>query len=238
VSTAARLTAPRRDDPRRIVPLIAAVVAAHAMLLALPRQLPVAQGRLPAHAPAVQVRFVEPQRHDATIAQPLIATLDPAMAPARSALPAPAALPLSEQLPTQDVAAPASTALAVPLAPPERQWLGMALPGVPTEDDHFFARSALSVAPAALQPVLIDYPVFQGDAGRYVSELSLFIDETGSVVKVRVDGDALPPPLEAAARRAFLNARFRPGEAPEFGVVKSRIRVEVTFDNRDVTRGG
>ena len=41
----------------------------------------------------------------------------------------------------------------------------------------------------------------------------------------------LPPALEDAARRAFTRVRFRPGEAPGQGVVKSRIRVEVTFEN-------
>ena len=36
---------------------------------------------------------------------------------------------------------------------------------------------------------------------------------------------------EDAARRAFTRVRFRPGEAAGHGVVKSRIRVEVTFEN-------
>jgi hypothetical protein len=41
---------------------------------------------------------------------------------------------------------------------------------------------------------------------------------------------ALPPALEDAARKAFVQARFRPGEHAEHGVVKSRIRVEVVFE--------
>lgn len=231
MSAAALLTTqPRRPDPRRIGPLVAAVVAAHALLLAWPRHAPVASGMPSAWAPAVQVRIVEPRREDA--AADVAPAARVAVAPARASRTDAAPLPLTEPLLQVAAEEVSRDVPAVPPLPPAATWLGLALPGVPTEDDQFFARSLLSVAPAPLQPVLIDYPVFAGDAGRYVSELSLFIDETGTVVKVRVDGAPLPPPLEAAARHAFLNARFRPGEAPEVGVVKSRIRVEVTFDSR------
>ena len=237
MSAAALLTTPpRRPDPHRIGPLVAAVVAAHALLLAWPRHAPVASGAPATQAHSVQVRLVERSRPDASAEIAPAARID--AAPARVARTESAALPLTEPLPQSTTAPISRDVPVVPPVPPAAAWLGLALPGVPTEDDQFFARSLLAVPPAPLQPVLIDYPPFAGDAGRYVSELSLFIDETGTVVKVRVDGDPLPPLLEAAARHAFLHARFRPGEAPELGVVKSRIRVEVTFDSRGLGAAG
>lgn len=229
-------TTPRRADPRRIGPLIAAVVAAHALLLALPRQVPVASGSPPTLQTAVQVRMISTARSDGEARTAPLATLADAAAP-RVVVPDDS-LPRTEPLPDSPPLESPSIVAAPPIAPPAATWLGLALPGVATEDDQYFARGLLSVPPAPLQPVLIDYPVFAGDAGRYVSELSLFIDESGTVVKVRVDGDPLPPALEAAARHAFLSARFRPGEAPELGVVKSRIRVEVTFDARGLDASG
>ncbi len=60
--------------------------------------------------------------------------------------------------------------------------------------------------------------------------MTLFIDETGAVVRVRCEGNTLPPAFEEAARNAFMNVRFRPGELADHGAVKSRIRVEVVFE--------
>lgn len=239
MSAAALMThAPRRTDLRRIGPLVALVVAAHGVLLAAPRQPPVASGAPLPHAQAVQFRVVDATPRATPQPRQPIATRSDVSATA--ALPPPAALPPATEPAPRAVDPEPAVATAAPVLPPADAWLGIALPGVATEDDQFFPRTLLSVAPAPLAPVLIEYPAFQGDAGRYVSELSLFIDETGTVVKVRVeDGDALPPPLEAAARNAFLNARFRPGEVAELGAVKSRIRIEVTFDSRDAAaRGG
>lgn len=120
---------------------------------------------------------------------------------------------------------------ADPVLPQVDSFMGLSLPGVATDEDLYFPRALLSVPPAALDLVVIDYPRFDGDAGRYVAELSLFIDETGRVARVRVDSGSLPPALEDAARRAFTQARFRPGEAAEHGAVKSRIRIEVVFES-------
>ena len=229
--------APRRTDLRRIGPLVALVVAAHGLLLALPRQPATASGTPMPQASAVHLRWIEAVPPVATAPQPIASRADEASV--ATAPPPEAVPPVAQPAPAPADPAPA-VATAAPVLPPAPAWLGIALPGVATEDDQFFPRTLLSVAPAPLAPVLIDYPAFQGDAGRYVGELSLFIDETGTVVKVRVeDGDALPPPLQAAARDAFLNARFRPGEVADLGVVKSRIRIEVTFDSRGAAaRGG
>lgn len=216
----------RRHDLRRLGPVVALVVAAHALLLAVPWEPTVPQG--PAAAvQSVKVRLLEAAAPAAPAPQapphPMAAATDPDAFVAAPAVAAPA--PAVSEPPVPTAPAPAA------VLPPAESLLGLALPGIASEDDLYFSRGQLSVAPAAIDPVLIDYPVFAGDAGRYTAELSLFIDETGRVVRVRVDSAGLPPALEDAARRAFTRARFRPGEADERGVVKSRIRVEVTFEN-------
>lgn len=218
--------ATQRTDLRRIGPLVALVVAAHALLLAIPRQPSVASGvPMPAHA-SLQFRVLEVQSPPPSTAAAPAATVSSQaeLAPAPEAV----ALPAPERVAEPS---PALQPEAVPVLPAAQTWLGLALPGAATDDDLYFPRSQLSVVPVAIDPVLIDYPEFKNDAGRYVAELSLFIDERGTVVRVRVDSGPLPAALEEAARRAFTQARFRPGEAAEHGVVKSRIRVEVSFDS-------
>jgi hypothetical protein len=121
---------------------------------------------------------------------------------------------------------------AVP-APPVRG-VAFRLPGV-LGDDDFFARSALDVGPYPAQPVLIDYPSVDAGSGTHVSELSLFIDENGRVVRIRVDGPALPAAMEEAARLAFMGATFSPGQVDGLPV-RSRIRVEVIFEEGSARR--
>ena len=94
-------------------------------------------------------------------------------------------------------------------------------------DGDYFTRDQLSVGPSPTTGVFIDYPSID-DQSNHVSELSLFISEEGKVVRVRVDGPALPAPLEEAARSAFMSARFSPGQVDGLPV-RSRIRVEVSF---------
>jgi periplasmic protein TonB len=84
-------------------------------------------------------------------------------------------------------------------------------------------------------PVLIDYPSIPGVPGTHVGLLSLFIDETGKVVRVRVDSQTLPLEMQDAARSAFMGAAFTPGLVDGLPV-RSRIRVEVTFEAGIPTR--
>lgn len=225
-AAALRYPSMRRPDLRRLGPVVAVVVAAHALLLAVPREPVVPQGAASA-VQSVKVRLLEAPPPEAPTVVAAAATAAPvadrANAMAQAVPPTePAVLP---QPPLPPAAAPAVA------LPPAESLLGLSLPGIANEDDLYFPRSQLAVVPAATDVVTIDYPVFAGDAGRYTAELSLFIDETGRVARVRVDSTGLPPALEEAARRAFSRVRFRPGEAPGQGVVKSRIRVEVTFEN-------
>jgi TonB family protein len=163
----------------------------------------------------MQVRMLGTQDGDA-------ATTPVAAAPAadgdRAARPTP--------LPSQ---APAANSAAARASPPQPAF-GLVAP-VGEVDADYYPRAALSLAPAPLAAIVIDYPPVANDSGHHVSELSLFIDETGHVTRVRVDGPALPPALEQAAREAFTGARFRPGEV-DGHAVKARIRIEVVFDVR------
>lgn len=102
-------------------------------------------------------------------------------------------------------------------------------------DEEYLPRSALSLAPEALDEVLLAYPP-EAPPGRYRGVLTLFIDAEGRVRRVRSepaagagDSEALPPIFEDAARQAFLAARFRPGER-DGRPVKSRIRIAVEFE--------
>lgn len=106
--------------------------------------------------------------------------------------------------------------------------LALRLPGT-LGDADFFSRDALDVGPSPARPVLIDFPSVSGVSGIHTGILSLFIDETGKVVRVRVDTQAFPPEMQEAARLAFMGAVFAPGLVDGLPV-RSRIRVEVTFE--------
>lgn len=96
-------------------------------------------------------------------------------------------------------------------------------------DGGYVPRPLLSVAPVATAPVVIAPPPATAEVGRHVGVLALYIDEQGRVRRIEAEPPLLPPALERAAREAFAAARFTPGEV-DAHVVKSRIRVEVTFD--------
>lgn len=101
-------------------------------------------------------------------------------------------------------------------------------------------RDMLDRPPQALGIVQISYPPGVEPGRVRTGRLTLFIDEAGAVRKVMVlsstnaadTEDTLPPPFVQAAREAFLQARFAPGERQGVAV-KSRIDVEVSFDGRE-----
>ena len=93
------------------------------------------------------------------------------------------------------------------------------------------AGHAALAAAKPIGPVVIDYPTFDGEADHYTGEFDLFIDDSGGVVRVVSATPDLPGILGNAVCAAFLGARFAPGEV-EGRAVRSRIRIEVTFDSR------
>jgi periplasmic protein TonB len=216
-----------RVQMRRLGPCVAITIAAHALLLAVPVRPAAASGTPNAPYSSLAVRFIDPtpsvSRWDAS-QMPQSAVIERRLE--TSSLYEPRTVidqvePLKAHTPAL---ANAATAFEAPTL------LGLSLPGIADEDDQFVVRSLLSLPPAPLSPVVIPYPEMEISAGRYVGELTLFIDENGTVVRVHPEGNALPPAFEQAARNAFLSVRFRPGEMQEHGAVKSRIRVEVVFE--------
>jgi|GEM_PF-2102878 len=107
-------------------------------------------------------------------------------------------------------------------------------------DDTFTGyarRDMLDRPPQALGIVQISYPPGVEPGSVRTGRLTLFIDEAGAVRKVMLVSpadarDALPAPFLEAAREAFLQAHFAPGER-QGTAVKSRIDVEVSFDGRE-----
>jgi hypothetical protein len=77
---------------------------------------------------------------------------------------------------------------------------------------EYYSRLALSQPPRPREPVVVDYPYFDGADDHYVGEFDVFIDDTGGVVQVTPATPNLPGILVNAVREAFLAARFAPGE--------------------------
>ena len=134
----------------------------------------------------------------------------------------PAAAPADDAALAARPQADARDAHATP-APDDASWGGYA------------RRDTLDRGPQALGIVQIAFPPGTEPGRVFSGRLTLFIDEAGAVRKVAsADGSdaGLPPPLVEAAREAFLQARFAPGER-EGAAVKSRIDIEVSFDDRE-----
>lgn len=101
---------------------------------------------------------------------------------------------------------------------------------IPSGFEDYVARSLLTLPPNALAPVMVQPPPGDFGATRLVGVLSLYIDDEGAVRHVEGNEPLLPALLEQAAREAFMATRFAPGEV-DGRPVKTRIQVEVVFDN-------
>lgn len=126
----------------------------------------------------------------------------------------------------------ATTAPATPLASGEPDHGGAGGP------DTYLSRSVVDAGPQPLGLIQVPYPEGEaklptagGESAGIVGRLTLYIDEHGAVRRVQVQGDGLPPPFEAAARNAFLQARFAPAQK-QGQAVKVRIDIEVRFDDQ------
>ncbi len=101
-------------------------------------------------------------------------------------------------------------------------------------DGSYVPRPLLSIAPEVTAPVVVAPPASSASTGqligRYTGVLALYIDEQGVVRRIEPEAPALPEPMAQAARAAFMNAHFSPGQM-DGHAVKSRIRVEVVFDD-------
>ena len=99
--------------------------------------------------------------------------------------------------------------------------------------NDYVPRPLLTVPPVARTPVIFAAPEGEMFRGRHVGVLSLFIDEHGQVQRIEADPASLPEAFEQAAREAFMTAQFAPGEI-DGAAVKSRVRVEVVFDDTPI----
>ena len=95
----------------------------------------------------------------------------------------------------------------------------------------YVPREFLSLAPVPLSNIEIPFPESVAGEFNIKAQLTLFIDESGYVQRVRVDGPALPPLLEEAAVNVFRQARFALGQVGT-QVVRSMIRIEVNFESQ------
>jgi periplasmic protein TonB len=213
-------------NQRRMMPFAIVVIGLHAALLAIPVRS-VGSSHAMVVAQPLSVRMLAPSEVGAveqTASQGSPTIADAAVQ--RPVQPRSVTEPATSSAPHDKV----PTADTKPNVSPPLPSFGLVVPDFDSDDDYY-VRSMLTLAPRPVDPILVDYPTIDKDQGHYRSELTLFIDETGRVVRVRVDGASLPPALEAAARSAFTNARFLAGQA-DGRAVKSRIRIEVEFDNR------
>lgn len=97
-------------------------------------------------------------------------------------------------------------------------------------DESLYARAAeLTTRPTAAQYIQVPYPREAVQPGILHAVLAIFIDEDGTVARVKLQQGSLPPAYERAAMEAFANARFNPGHIGDTPV-KSRLVVEVDFD--------
>jgi hypothetical protein len=211
---------------RPIVIALGLTSLAHAAGLVLVQAGPAqAGGRAAGAAAVLQVRTLVPAVPDPVAP---VATSERAPSKARDALvpdrsvslaaASPAPAPAPAPAPISPLPAPAPTLVSPALSAPRD---GLLLDYIP--------RSLLTTPPVATSAIEIVFPAGVDNDVHLTAELSLFIDETGVVQYVRVDSEALPPVMEAAARTAFLRGRFSPGEV-QGRPVRSVIRVEVSFE--------
>jgi TonB family protein len=140
----------------------------------------------------------------------------------------------------EDVAVPSDSALApTPLpsisTPVRRRpkllpFSPMDLPPSQFDESAYQPLSKLTTPPTAAQEIMISYPQGPDRVGVLVAALTLFIDEDGSVAKVRVDEPRAPAAYEEAAVDAFSKARFKPGMAGA-QPVKTRMVIRVAFES-------
>ena len=96
-------------------------------------------------------------------------------------------------------------------------------------EDEYIPVARLAVRPRAMGRISVPYPPDVDRTGVSSAKLTLFIDEEGTVVKLKVDDSDLPPQFQETANNAFAQARFKPGRTDDHAV-KSRMRIEVMFD--------
>ena len=94
--------------------------------------------------------------------------------------------------------------------------------------EEYLPRDRLSVVPQVLTNVDVQFPADVSGIVDLKVQITLFVDEKGTVRRLRFDSAAIPSSFAAAVLDTFLKARFKPGEVDGV-VVRSQIRLEVEF---------
>lgn len=97
------------------------------------------------------------------------------------------------------------------------------------QSEVFLPKESLTQSAVPLSDIHIPWPSAGGAIGVQRARFTLFIDETGRVVKMVPDGHSLQPAMEQAAEEAFHAARFLPAQKGGWPV-KSMLRIEVSFE--------
>jgi len=154
-------------------------------------------------------------------AQPLAFTVAVRPAP-------PAPLPQEESPPPAATQAPPPVATAALGAPPASP-AAVPAPSAPPPEQRYLPRGELTVAPKLQDAVDVAFPEDVEGIVHLAVRITLFIDEQGSVQRVRMDTPGVHPSFERAVRKAFAAARFSPGELHQVPV-RSQMRLEVSFE--------
>jgi hypothetical protein len=94
--------------------------------------------------------------------------------------------------------------------------------------EEYLPRNRLSVVPQVLTNVDVQFPAEVTGIVDLKAQITLFVDEKGTVRRVRFDSAAIPSSFAAAVLDTFLKTRFKPGEVDGLAV-RSQIRLEVEF---------
>jgi hypothetical protein len=94
--------------------------------------------------------------------------------------------------------------------------------------EEYLPRNRLSVVPQVLTNVEVQFPADVSGIVDLKVQVTLFVDEYGTVRRVRFDTAAIPSSFAAAVLDTFLKARFKPGEVDGVAV-RSQIRLEIEF---------
>ena len=219
-----------RDMPWAFVLCLAVSLMAHALLLGMRVEPAPSRPRAQASSEAagtMHVRMVRPEQGATGLTTGQVDA--PRAAPAEAQREVPAGMKTATPTPKHG----GESAPAVPTEPTSNlDSLGPSANSQPmgADRDQYIPRPMLSVVPVVQTPVLLVAPAGETQIARHVGILSLFIDEEGVVRRIAAGEPRLPPAFEQAAREAFMAARFAPGQV-DGQLVKSRVRVEVVFDN-------
>lgn len=191
--------------PRGLGRVLLPVLAGHGAVLALLASQPgpaAPRGEQGAQVPVLQIRPVQPPAPPAP---------EPAVQASTLATPAGTGRPPPPQPPTATTD-PASEPVAV-----VDPWAG------------YVPRGELTRAPRPLTTIPLPFPPEVEGLVDLRVRVTLFIDETGRVQRVRLDTPGVPPAFARTIIETFGQARFAPGEQGSVAV-RSQLRLEVEFE--------